>query len=216
VAAVGAVLSRLALDLNDAAPGHEHTAWPKRQLRLYVEDAVRVLFDHKPECFMREAVIELAACAGYSPVDPCDSLAYDGVQGECSEGGHLLRRLRPCSDAAAVRWTGRACPAPNPYRMREFAIAKDGKGVRVAPELPPGQRAWLSVRCPVRPTKFTDETVIDEALVPAVVQWCLFQAKMTDSENNPAVLVSAKEHEEEFWKLLGVPPPDEKRGRRGG
>jgi hypothetical protein len=98
--------------------------------------------------------------------------------------------------------------------MREFSISRDSRGVRVSPKLPPGRKAWLSVRCPVRPEGFDDGMDIDEGLVPAIVQWCLFQAKMTDSENSSAALVSARAHEEEFWKLLGVAFDDAGRERR--
>jgi hypothetical protein len=211
---VGEILARLASDLNDAEKGREFTAWPKEQLRRYVADAVRIIFGYKPEVFVRNVVIPVAPCEEYNSVDPCDALTYDGVAGECTEEGHLLRPLRPCSDDAAVRWPGGSCPPSRPYRMRDYSLAKDGRGIRVSPPLPPGASAWIAARCPVRPAAFGDDVVLDDGISPAVVQWCLCQAKLVDGENNVAVLAAAKEHEEEFWKLLGVAADDVGRRRR--
>jgi hypothetical protein len=202
MATVKALLDRLAMDLNDDETGHRHVAWPRKQLRRFVADAVNLLFDRRPEAFTEEAVLTVHSCAGYSPVDPCDSLSYDGVEGASDAAGNVLHALRPCSDDPAMRWPGRECAPARPYRMRDYSIAKDGKGIRVYPPVPPGECAHVAVRCPVRPREFPDGLEIDDALVPAVVQWCLYLAKMMDSENDAAVIASAREHEDAFWAIV--------------
>jgi hypothetical protein len=208
--AVGEILDRLGADLNDA----RHVTWPRGQLRDFIAEAVRVLFGYRPQAFVREADIPVRACRAYNPVDPCTTLPHDGVLGESDGLGHVLRPLRPCSDDAAMRWPGGPCPPGRPYRMRDYSISGDGTGLRVYPEPPPGTTAWVAVRCPVRPSSFPDDLDLDDELLPAVVQWCLFQAKMMDSENNAAVLAAAQGHEEEFWKLAGAKAPSRKE-RRG-
>jgi hypothetical protein len=201
---VGEILDRLAVDLNDAEPGRANASWGREQLRRYVADAVRVVFGYKPEAFVKDAVIAIEACREYSPVAPCDMITHDCIVGACTREGYVTHPLRPCSDDAAVRWPGRSCPPSRPYRMRDYSLSKDGRGIRASPPLPPGGEAWIAARCPVRPSAFGDDVVLDDDIAPAVVQWCLCQAKLVDGENNVAVLAVAKEHEDEFWKLMGV------------
>jgi hypothetical protein len=94
--------------------------------------------------------------------------------------------------------------AEKPYKIREFSLTQDAKGIRVFPRVPPGETAYLAVRCAVRPTDFSDEAIVPPELEPAVIQWVLFRAKMVDAENNVAVMQLALQHQAEFWTVLGV------------
>lgn len=202
---VGTILERLSLELNDAAPGHEFTTWTKELLRGFIFDAIQLIARLRPEYFMTDVVLTLTACSEYHPICPCSELKPDDVIGQSTIDGRVIQPLRHRSDDLNLRWMGKPCKSrANPFRLKEFSIAKDGKGIKFYPPIPAGQTVHILMRCLVIPDDFSDGAEFDDELVPAIIQWCLSQAKFLDAENNAAILAVAKEHETVFWTLLGV------------
>jgi hypothetical protein len=209
-------LERLSRELNDAAPGHEFTTWSKELLRGFLSDAIQLIVRVQPAYFVEDVVLTLTACAEYHPICPCSELKPEDVIGQSTADGHVVKTLRYRSDDIRLRWFGKPCKSKaKPFRLKEYSISKDGKGLKVYPPVPPGQNVYLMLRCLITPNDFSDGAEFDDELVPAIVQWCLSQAKFLDAENNAAILAVAKEHENTFWTLLGVTSePEQSQNRR--
>jgi hypothetical protein len=208
---MGHILDRLARDLNDAAPGHEFTAWPKDQLRTYVIEACRTFDSIRPNKFDQLRLLVLEGCQDFHDVCPCSKLTATGILGQADSSGNVFGTIKARPDGPAGQWPGKACPPGDPFRIREYTLSDDGGSVRVYPNVPPGRTAYLSVRCAVFPDE--DDSEVPDDVVPAVIQWALFRAKMVDGENNAAIVTVAAQHRATFSMLLGVKDPGAGRSR---
>ena len=195
------ILIRASGDLNDQAEGYEFQTWPKEQLRDWFYEGIRLAGSNRPDIFNQSRVLRLRAGPEYHPICGCDSLTINGVLGQSDQDGNVLHMIRPRTDSIVDHFPAVSCP-PRRYRIREFALSADGRTIRVYPAVPPGETAYLSVRCAVIPSADEDE-VPDEAAA-AAVQWILYRARMVDGEVNTAALAAAVYHWHTCASLLGI------------
>jgi hypothetical protein len=198
-------LDAVAADLSD--PRGE--TWPRRQLKFWLTEAVGLIVRYVPTFFSETVVVALTGGeTGYRPVCPCLALTPEGVLGQSTALGDVVRPLRPRADDASVRWfPAGKCPAvwTRPFSLSEYSISPDGDGIRVWPEPPPGEVVYLALRCPVMPDVEDDDAEVDDDALATAAQWILYRAKNMDAENNPAIFQAAYDNKENFFLLLGQP-----------
>lgn len=200
--------AKIALDLNENVPGHEWTTWTENQVDGYILDALLILFQERPELFVHQQILEVAAS---NPQDICNCTRIERVFGECNEQGTILRPLRKRSHSDKLVWPGASCKQdPRYFHLREYALEENGTQLWVFPHPPAGLSVNVLVECLVLPDKLTADSELDNELVPAIIQWVLFRAKMMDGENNPAIAQIASAHQTTFWTLVN----DQRRGGR--
>jgi hypothetical protein len=199
---MGTVLDRLAVDLNDAAPGHEFTTWSKDQLRGYLAEACQIISQTRSDLFSQFQVLSFTGHKEFYDICPCLSLNKDSVLGQSDECGTVLWTLKPRQTGQAGRWPGRPCPPGGDFRLREFSLAGDGTSIKFYPSIPPKVTVYVAVQCEVAPDE--DDSNFSEEAVPAAIQWALYRAKMVDGENNPTILSVAAKHLETFTLLAGI------------
>lgn len=195
------ILYNAAVDLNDAAPGHEFTTWSQEQLRAYVVEALQLAFIVRPDLFTETRIIKLQPCTIVH--DACDCTNIRRVFGQCTADGRIINMLRPKKQQDNLIWTGRTCPvSPKNFKLTQYAIDADTNKLWVWPQVPAGLDVYLLVECDVLPDEFTDDYEVSSELQAAVMQWVLYRAKMVDGENNTAIIQVATTHRETFWQIL--------------
>lgn len=199
----GSLLDQLAVDLNDAAPGHEFTTWSKQQIRAYLEEAIQTAFIERPDLFTDTRVIKLKPCTVVQ--DTCDCTHVRRVIGQSTKDGRVFKTLRPKKNDDKLRWTGRTCPvSPKDFELQEYSIDNVTDKLWVYPQVPAGLDVYIAVECAILPETFGDDYDIPGELQAAVVQWVLFRAKMVDGENNTTIIQVANAHKQTFWELLNA------------
>ena len=197
------IIVRIAVDLNDAAPGHEFTTWSETQLHFYVQEALDTIFNIRPDLFIETRIIKMQPCTYVQ--DTCDCTQIHAVIGQVTESGRLIKRLRMREQGVKQLWTGWSCPvSPKNFELREYYIDKDTDKLWVFPQVPAGTDVYLMVECSVLPDASSHSYDIPGELVPMVMQWALYRAKMVDGESNQLILTAAKEHRAVFENLLNV------------
>lgn len=204
------LLEQLAVDLNDAAPGHEFTTWSREQLRAYLEEAVQTAFAERPDLFMETRVIKLQPCTVLQ--EACDCTHIRRIIGQCTKDGRIIKLLKPRKYNDRIVWNGRTCMGnPKTFELNQYAIDDKSNRLWVWPQIPGGMDVYVLVECAVIPDTFGDYDVPDE-LRAAVLQWALYRAKMVDGENNQSIVAVANAHKETFWQLIAVHKNREKVG----
>lgn len=196
------LLDQIAVDLNDAAPGHVFTTWSREQLRAYLEEAIQIAFTERPDLFMETRVIKVKPCTVVQ--DTCDCTQVRRVIGQSTAGGSIIKYLRfKQSGTDKLVWNGRTCRVhPKKFELQEYYIDGVTDKVWVYPEVPAGIDVYILVECAVIPDVFGPSYNIHTELRAAVVQWVLYRAKMVDGENNTAIVSVANYHKTTFWELL--------------
>lgn len=206
---IGSLLDLLAVDLNDAAPGHAFTTWSKEQLGAYLEEAIQLAFLERPDLFLEERVLKVEPCALRHEVECCTKIRR--VLGQCDARGRVTHMLRPRKLDMRMVWTGRTCAtSPKTFKLTQYAIDDMDDSIWLWPQVPAGQDVYVLVQCAVLPTNVGEGYDVPEELVPAVRQWALYRAKVIDAEVNQTVAQIATDHKQTFWQLLqasaGAPP----------
>lgn len=198
----GSLLDQIAVDLNDAAPGHEFTTWSRPQLRAYLEEAIQIAFTERPDLFIDTRIIKVKPCSVVQ--DTCDCTQVRRVIGQSTANGSIKKYLRVKRlGTDKMVWNGRTCRRhPKNFELEEYYIDGVTDKVWVYPEVPAGLDIYILVECAVLPTEFTDDYVVNSEFRAAVIQWVLFRAKMVDGENNSAIVSIANQHKTTFWELL--------------
>lgn len=200
---VESLLYEIAVDLNDAAPGHEFTTWSRAQLRAYLEEAIQTAFIERPDLFTEIRVIKLQPCTVVH--DTCDCTHVRRVIGQTTKDGRLIRPLRPRKNDDKLQWTGRKClRSPKDFELTEYSIDNVTDKLWVYPQVPAGVDVYVSVECAVMPKNFGGDFDVPIEIRAAVVQWVLYRAKMVDGENNTNIISVAKDHRTAFWELLNA------------
>ena len=199
---VGTLLTRLAVDLNDAEPGHEFTTWTREQLRGYITEALQAVFSFDPGLFTREVVIKLEPCTESQNVCSCSDIR--SVIGQSTADGRVLSTVRKVSSDPRLQWPGAVCAsaAAQSYSVAGYSIDPVTKKLRVKPAPPPGQDYYLLVECAAPPNSMADTDAVPDKYLPAVVQYALWRAKSVDNENSQYTAAMAALHEKSFWRLL--------------
>lgn len=194
------LLERLAVDLNDAAPGHEFTTWSRPQLRAYLEEAVSTAFIERPDLFTETRIIKLKPCTVVQ--DTCDCTHIRRVIGQATKDGRILNTLKPKKNNDKLIWNGWTCPVhPRDFKLTQYSIDDVTNKLWVYPQVPAGLDIYVAVECAVMPDTSGDYDVPVE-LEAAVIQWALYRAKMVDGENNATIVSVANAHKTTFWELL--------------
>lgn len=195
------VVTQIAQDLNDAAPGHEFTTWTEGQLRFYVQEALHTIFNIRPDLFIETRIIKMQPCTYVQ--DTCDCTQIHAVIGQVTESGRVIKRLRKREQGTKQLWAGWTCHvSPKNFELREYYIDTDTDKLWVFPQVPAGTDVYLMVECSVLPNALEDGYAISGELVPMVIQWALYRAKMIDGESNQLILAAAKEHRSVFEGLV--------------
>lgn len=198
---VSSLLEQLAVDLNDAAPGHEFTAWSREQIRAYLIEGIQVAFTERPDLFIETVIIKVNPCSILQ--DTCDCTHIRRVIGQSTMDGRIIKELRQRSNNDKLRWTGRTCPtSPDKFELKEYSIDNITDKLWLYPQAPPGKDIYVLVECAKAPDNIQDDYDIATELLAAIKQWVLFRAKMVDGENNAAIIQVAMQHQNTFWKLL--------------
>lgn len=198
---IGSLLDLLAVDLNDAAPGHAFTTWSKEQLGAYLEEAVQLAFLERPDLFLEERVLKVEPCSIRQEVECCTRIRR--VLGQCTADGRVTHMLRPRKLDVRLVWTGRTCPvSPKNFRLSQYAIDDTDDSIWLWPQVPAGVDVYVRVQCAVMPTEVDDDYDVPTELQAAVLQWALYRAKVVDAEVNQAVAQIAGDHKQTFWQLL--------------
>lgn len=197
------LLHSLAVDLNDAAAGHEYTVWSAAQLGTYLLEAVGIVSTRRPDLFIEERIIELDPCT--SVQQACDCSSIKQVLGQSTASGRVIKELRRRSNEVDLRWTGRTvCKVPPAsYEPEEYSIDSASNRIWIYPPPPPGKSIYVLVECSVIPDDWTDFDISTE-LLAMVKQWVLWRAKSVDGEHNPDILTVAIAHRDTFWQLLNL------------
>lgn len=194
-----ALCLQVANELNDAAPRHEFTSWSRGLVLSFIFDALRVLYQERSELFEKRVILTVTS-EGVS--GGCGCTKYDRVWGQSDANGNILWPLRERVDDVKNVWTGARCSvSPNNFKLKSYSISDNGTDLRVYPSPPRGYVFYILATCTEAPTEEETNSVDDE-LVPAVIQWALFKAKMMDAENNPAIFNTAVTHQNTFWALV--------------
>lgn len=212
---INSLLNIIAADLNDNAPGHAFTTWSQEQLRAYAEEALEIAYYQRPDLFIKRRVIRLQPCTYMH--DTCDCTKVYRVHGQTTKDGRIIRLLRPekIIDRPELRlklkerWRGRTCPLPRNLRggkfyLESYELHEETDTLWLYPMVPPGEEVYITVDCLVPMDKLVGNFDVLDEFRAAVMQWVLYRAKMIDAEHNPTVLSAAKEHSDNFWKLLAV------------
>lgn len=200
---IGSLLELLAVDLNDAAPGHEFTTWPKQQLRAYLVEALQTAFIERPDLFLEEVVVKVVPCAVRQVLDCCTKIRR--VIGQCDADGHVFKLLRPRRMDDRLVWTGRTCAVPpNKFSLSQYALDDAADAIWFWPQVPAGLDVYVLVECAKMPADVDDDYDVESELCAAAVQWALYRAKSIDAENNQAIVQVADNHKQTFWQLLTV------------
>lgn len=198
---IKSLLYQVAVDLNDAAPGHEFTTWSEQQLRAYLEEAIQTAFTRRPDLFIQTRVVKVEPCSVVQ--DVCDCTKLRRVIGQTDENGRIIKLLRPRKRDDALLWTGRTChKSPKEFQLSHYTIDEASNKLWLYPQVPAGLDVYVLLECVVMPEAIDDNTTIPPELVGAVVQWALYRAKMVDGENSPTVVSVANAHKAAFWELL--------------
>ncbi|MDR1872018.1 MAG: hypothetical protein LBS60_08925 [Deltaproteobacteria bacterium] len=204
MATVNDILYKLAVDLNDAAPGHEFTTWSKEQLRGYVIEGCQIISGTKPGWFAKPVVLEFTGCQQYYEICSCTSLDASDVLGQSDAAGNVFQTLKSRPFGLKGRWSGPECepPPPDRFKLREFSITPDGRSIQLFPKVPPGLTVYVAALCSVIPDD--DAMEVPLKVIAPVIQYVLYRAKMVDGENNPAIATIAAKHFEVFTTLVGI------------
>lgn len=198
---IGLLLKQLAVDLNDAAPGHENTTWSRSQLRAYLEEAMSIVFIERPDLFIETRVIKVQPCTVVQ--DTCDCEHVRRVIGQSTKDGRILKYLRPKKAPDRLVWTGRVCRSRvQDFSLSQYYIDDVTNKLWLFPQMPAGLDIYVAVECAVAPSDFSDSASIPDAVQAAVVQWVLYRAKMVDGEYNPVIVQVANQHYQTFWDLI--------------
>lgn len=198
---VSSLLEQLAVDLNDAAPGHEFTTWSRDQIRAYLIEGIQVSFSVRPDLFIETVIIKAEPCSVVQ--DTCDCTHIRRVIGQSTKNGRIIKELRQRSNDDKLRWTGRTCPVPpDKFELKEYSIDNATDKLWLYPQVPAGKDIYVMVECAKVPEDIDDDYDIPAELLAPVVQWVLYRAKMVDGENNTAIIQVATGHQNTFWALL--------------
>lgn len=209
---LSSLLAEAAVDLNDAAPGHEFTTWHREQIRAYIEEAIQIAFSERPDLFSGMKIIKVQPCSVVQ--ETCDCTHITRVIGQVSEHGMLLKPLRERKNNQ-IFWPGHSCPvSPKAFMLNEFMIDQTSDKLWLWPQVPAGLDVYVMVICAVFPSELDDDVDdIPDELAPAIRQWVLFRAKMVDGENSEAVVQVANTHKTTFYELLALSKQDEATAR---
>lgn len=198
---VSSLLEQLAVDLNDAAPGHEFTTWSRDQIRAYLIEGIQVSFSVRPDLFIETVIIKAEPCSVVQ--DTCGCTHIRRVIGQSTKNGRVIKELRQRSNDDKLRWTGRTCPvSPDKFELKEYSIDNATDKLWLYPQVPAGKEIYVMVECAKVPEDIDDDYDIPAELLAPVVQWVLYRAKMVDGENNTAIIQVATGHQNTFWALL--------------
>ena len=200
----GSLLDQIAVDLNDAAPGHEFTTWSREQLGAYLEEAIQLAFTERPDLFTETRIIKVQPCSEIQ--ESCDCTQIRRVVGQVTKTGGLIKHLRIKKHGSdRLVWTGRSCSVhPKNFQLQEYYIDSVTDKLWVYPIVPAGVDVYIMIECAVLPSEFGEGYEVHNELRAAVIQWVLFRAKMVDGENNTAIVSVANHHKNTFWELLRV------------
>lgn len=205
---LSALLDQIAVDLNDAAPGHVYTTWHRDQIRAYLEEAIQVAFTNRPDLFTATRIMKVQNCNVVQQA--CDCTKIRRVIGQSTKDGRLIKPLRRLAGNDNLRWQGRMCPAyPDDFELNDYSIDNKMDKVWVFPAVPPTLDIYVLVECSIVPENLDDSYEIPAELVAAVRQWALWLAKIVDGENNALIVDVAQKHQETFWRLLAAQKEDE-------
>lgn len=198
---VSSLLEQLAVDLNDAAPGHEFTTWSRDQIRAYLIEGIQVSFSVRPDLFIETVIIKAEPCSVVQ--DTCGCTHIRRVIGQSTKNGRVIKELRQRSNDDKLRWTGRTCPvSPDKFELKEYSIDNATDKLWLYPQVPVGKEIYVMVECAKVPEDIDNDYDIPAELLAPVVQWVLYRAKMVDGENNTAIIQVATGHQNTFWALL--------------
>lgn len=198
---VSSLLEQLAVDLNDAAPGHEFTTWSRDQIRAYLIEGIQVSFSVRPDLFIETVIIKAEPCSVVQ--DTCGCTHIRRVIGQSTKNGRVIKELRQRSNDDKLRWTGRTCPvSPDKFELKEYSIDNATDKLWLYPQVPAGKEIYVMVECAKVPEDIDNDYDIPAELLAPVVQWVLYRAKMVDGENNTAIIQVATGHQNTFWALL--------------
>lgn len=198
---VSSLLEQLAVDLNDAAPGHEFTTWSRDQIRAYLTEGIQVSFSERPDLFIDTVIIKVEPCSVVQ--DTCGCTHIRRVIGQSTKTGRIIKELRQRSNDDKLRWTGRTCPvSPDKFELKEYSIDNSTDKLWLYPQAPPNKDIYVMIECAKAPDDIDDSYEVPVELLAAVKQWVLYRAKMVDGENNTAIVQVATQHQNTFWKLL--------------
>lgn len=193
------LLYDLAVDLNDAAPGHEFTTWSARQLLTYVEEGLQVACALRPDLFLHTVVIPVTPMSTEQTACQCTRIYR--VIGQSDENGKVIRELRRMRSAEEARWFGPMCGRISD-KLTEYSIDDTSNKIWLYPQVPPNKKLYLLIECAVAPEGIDDSFEVPVQLLPIVKQWVLYRAKLVDGENNPLIVQVATMHEQSFYRLL--------------
>lgn len=198
---MSSLLDKLAVDLNDAAPGHEFTTWSQSQLRAYLTEAVELAFAERPDLFTETRIIKMQPCTVVQ--DTCDCAHIRRVIGQSTKDGRIIRPLRPRKHNDKIFWTGRTClKRDKGFALTQYYIDEMSDKLWVYPQVPAGMDVYVMVECAVFPDAGVEGYEVPAELRAAVVQWVLYRAKMVDGENNTSIVSVANHHKTTFWEIL--------------
>lgn len=200
---LGSLLYQLAVDLNDAESGHEYTTWTQDQLRAYLSEGIQATFTERPDLFMEVKTIKVTACDTVQ--DTCECSTISKVLGQATASGRVIRSIRRRSSSEKLIWRGKTCPGdPRNFELREYSIDPITGTLQLYPPVPPDVDVYIAVECSVRPDtdNWDDSFDLNNEVVPMVMQWALYRAKMVDGENNALIIQVAVGHKNAFWELV--------------
>lgn len=198
---ISSLLDRLAQDLNDAAPGHEFTTWPRALLLSYLEEGLQVAFASRPDFFLDQHTVKLDPCTLSHKLCGCTKIYR--VLGQSTKDGHVIRQLRQRKHTDRLLWTGRACTGNRRnFALLSYSIDDVADTLWVYPAVPYGTDVYVLVECAAVPKNVKESDSIPDDLAPAISQWVLYRALMIDMEMDQGGAAIATSHEAEFWKLL--------------
>lgn len=199
---VSDIVYALAVDLNDAAPGHEFTTWSRSQLTTYVIEAVQTTFSERPDLFIETKIMEVEPCTELQ--EACDCTKVRRVIGQATADGRVLKKLRIRSSNDKLKWPGpsRDCGSYSNFSLSEYSIDEGTNRIWLYPRVPPGISVYVLIECAVIPSSVGSDYDVPSELVAAVKQWALYRAKAVDEEINPNVAQVAENHQATFWRLI--------------
>lgn len=195
------IVHDIAVDLNDAAPGHEFTTWSEAQIMTYVLEGIQTAFAERADLFIETRIMEVEPCTELQSA--CDCTKVRRVIGQANENGRVIKKLSVRSNKDKLRWPGRTCPVPaNNFSLSEYSIDEGTNRIWVYPAVPFGVDVYLLIECAVIPSVIDGDYDVPDELVAAIKQWALYRAKAVDEENTPATAQVAENHQATFWRLL--------------
>lgn len=197
-------------DLNDHAPGHEFTTWTEKQIRAWVEEGLNLVFDKRPDLFMKHVTIKVESCNIIQEACSCDTIRR--VIGQVTETGRLIKTLRTRGLEASFDWTGKPCRRRNKnandiFMLDSYAIDEMSDTLYIWPEVPPGVDVYVQIECAYRPSKEELENGaynMPMGIDAAIKQWALYRAKSMDMEISQVAMAAAQQHYRALFDILGL------------